>query len=110
MIRGVRWQRGPDPGGVVPGKVQGNVLRPYGYPVSTHVFARSDQPDSGRAALAELVPQVTAGAPWIDGATIDAQHLVHVPRPRRAGSPRSAPRLLSRRVQAGDGRAGRDAG
>ena len=35
MIRGVRWQRGPDPGGVVPGKVQGNVLRPYGYPVST---------------------------------------------------------------------------
>ncbi len=67
MIRGVRWQRGPDPGGVVPGKVQGNVLRPYGYPVSTHVFAWIGPADSGRAALAELVPQVTAGAPWVEG-------------------------------------------
>ena len=66
MIRGLRWQRGPDLGGVVPGKVQGNVLRPYGYPVSTHVFARIGPADSGRAALAELVPQVTAGAPWIE--------------------------------------------
>ena len=66
MIRGVRWQRGPDPGGVVPGKVQGNVLRPYGYPVSTHVFARIGPVDPGRAALAELVPQVTAGAPWFE--------------------------------------------
>ena len=36
MIRGLRWQRGPDLGGVVPGKVQGNVLRPYGLAVSTH--------------------------------------------------------------------------
>ena len=110
MIRGVRWQRGPDPGGVVPGKVQGNVLRPYGYPVSTHVFARIGSASAARAALAELIPQVTAGAPWIDEPTIDAQHLVHVPRPRRTRSPRSAPRLLSRRVQTGDGRAGRDAG
>ena len=66
MIRGVRWQRGPDLGGVVPGKVQGNVLRPYGYPVSTDVFARIGSASGAHATLAELVPQVTAGAPWIE--------------------------------------------
>jgi len=66
MIRGLRWQRGPVLGGVVPGKVQGNVLRPYGLQVSTHLFARIATAEGARAALAELLPQVTTGFPWTD--------------------------------------------
>ncbi|HTN78739.1 MAG TPA: Dyp-type peroxidase [Acidimicrobiales bacterium] len=64
MIRGLRWQRSSAPDGVVPGRVQGNILRPYGFPLATHVFAGVSSADGARAALRELVPNVTTGEPW----------------------------------------------
>ena len=95
MIRGVRWQRGPDPGGVVPGKVQGNVLRPYGYPVLDPRLRADRFSLRGARRARRAHPSGDSGCALDREPTIDAQHLVHVPRPRRTRSPKSAPRLLS---------------
>ena len=67
MIRGLRWVRS-DPPPLVPARVQGNVLRPYGFPVSAHLFVSVGSGEDGRrggaAALAELLPSITSGAIW----------------------------------------------
>ncbi len=63
MIRGFRWVTSDAPR-LVPAGVQGNVLRPYGFPVSAHLFASVGSARGGAAALTELLPSVTSGAIW----------------------------------------------
>ena len=65
MIRGFRWTRS-DPPRLVPAHVQGNVLRPYGFPLSAHLFVSVGPAGErrGAAALADLLPSVTSGAIW----------------------------------------------
>ena len=63
MIRGFRWARGDAPR-LVPAGVQGNVLRPYGFPLCAHLFVSAGSDEEASAALAELLPWVTSGAIW----------------------------------------------
>ncbi len=64
MIRGLRWVRGNEPPQFSFAAVQGNVLRPYGFPVCAHLFAHVTAAEGGRAALTELLPAVTSGVIW----------------------------------------------
>ena len=64
MIRGVRWVKGDAAPRFAFAAVQGNVLRPYGFPVCAHLFAQVSSARDGRAALTELLPLVTSGAVW----------------------------------------------
>ena len=64
MIRGLRIAGGGELQGLVPRDVQGNILRPYGFAASTHLFVHINDRREGVAALRDLVPNVTSGAPW----------------------------------------------
>jgi Dyp-type peroxidase family len=47
--------------------IQGNVLRPYGFRHAAFLFARIDDPEAGRAWLADRAGEVTSAAPWEEG-------------------------------------------
>lgn len=47
--------------------IQGNVLRPYGFPHVTFLFAQIDDAEEARRWLGELVEDVTTAEPWQHG-------------------------------------------
>jgi Dyp-type peroxidase family len=45
--------------------IQGNILRPYRFPVAAHVFLQAGDAHEGRRFVGRLAPRVTSAAEWI---------------------------------------------
>ena len=110
MIRGVRWQRGPDRWWCRAGQGAGERPASLRVPGLDRCLRRIVSASGAHAALAELVPQVTAGAPWIERPPSTLNISFTYRGLAALGLPEALLASFPDHVQAGDGGAGRDAG
>jgi Dyp-type peroxidase family len=47
--------------------IQGNILRPYDYPLASHLFLNIGDGQAGRTWLSQVLPDVTTAVPWTGG-------------------------------------------
>jgi len=67
VIRELRWPFGRNRARPLdPADVQGDILQPYGFAVSAHLFVAVAAPESGRAIVDDALARITNGSRWSD--------------------------------------------